>query len=343
MLVLAADVGGTSTRLAFFETEKGALATRAEEHYPSAGSDSLYRMVRQFLDRHRLRPEAACFGVAGPVLDGMVQTPNLPWKIEAALLAREVGLPAVRLINDLAANTYGIAALGEGDLALLNRGTPQRSGTIAVVSAGTGLGESLAFWDGRRHRPLPSEAGHADFAPRNDQEGALLRHLAALFGRVSYERVLSGPGLVNIYRFLRDTGYAAQQPALARDLNREDPAAVISRAALEGSCALCAKALDIFAALYGAECGNAALRFFATGGVYLGGGIAPRILEKLQQPVFLNAFLDKGRLAPLLESIPVQVILNDRTALMGAGLAALVQEYQEAESTPPGSHPAIKS
>jgi glucokinase len=326
MLVLAADVGGTSTRIAFFRAEHGSLTPLAEEHYPSARHESLYQIVQLFTAQHRLTPERACFGIAGPIVEGRVTTPNLPWSIEGSQLARTAELPAVQLINDLAANTYGIAALKDQDLATLNPGQAQPGGAIAVVSAGTGLGESLAYWDGHSYRPLPSEAGHADFAPRNDMESQLFSYLRAQFGRVSYERVVSGPGLVNIYRFLSFSCFAPQDPAVSAEMQAGDPAAVVSAAALAGRCRLCEKALAIFLAVYGAECGNAALRFLATGGVYLGGGIAPHILEKLRGPDFLDAFSDKGRLAPLLASIPVKVILNDRTALLGAALAAELQQ-----------------
>lgn len=326
MLVLAGDVGGTSTRLAYFEQRGAELAIRAEGHFPSAQFPSLYRIVQLFRSQHGLIPQRACFGIAGPIIDESVKTPNLPWHIDGTQLAQEVGLPEVQLINDLTANTYGIAMLKDRDLAVLNEGQAEPTGTIAVVSPGTGLGEALAYWDGRGHRPLPSEAGHADFAPRNDLEADLLHYLRSQFGRVSYERVVSGPGLVNIYHFLRDRHYADEDPSIAAELAQADPAPVITRAALAGSSALCLRALEVFVSICGAECGNAALRFLATGGIYLGGGIPPRILTKLQEPAFLDAFCGKGRLSPLLASIPVKVILNDRTALFGAGRAAVMQE-----------------
>jgi glucokinase len=323
MLILAADVGGTSTRLAYFQTKAGELEALAEGHYPSAAHASLYEIVQLFQEEHRMTPERACFAIAGPIIQGRVKTPNLPWSIESGELARVTGLPSVQLINDLAANTHGISALKEPDLVVLNVGKRDPSGSIAVVSAGTGLGESFAYWDGTAHRPLPSEAGHADFAPRNDLETRLLGYLQGAFGRVSYERVLSGPGLAHIYGFLRDTGYLPETPALASALATGDPAALIAQAALSRSCPLCSKALDIFVSVYGAECGNAALRFFATGGLYLGGGIAPHIVERLREPGFLEAFSAKGRLESFLESIPVRVILDPRTALLGAAVAAL--------------------
>jgi glucokinase len=324
MLILAGDVGGTSTRLAYFQGESENMSLLAEGHYPSREHGSLTEIVRLFAAEHKFAAQKACFGIAGPVLEGRVRTPNLPWQIESRDLASALGLGQVQLINDLTANTYGIAALKGDDLATLNAGSPDPTGAIAVVSAGTGLGESLAYWDGSAHRPLPSEAGHADFAARNPEEAELLLYLQGNCGRVSYERVLSGPGLLNIYRFLRDTRYAAEDPTVAAAMKAGDAPAVITRAALDQSCTLCGKALDIFVEVYGAEAGNAALRFLATGGVYLGGGIAPRIIDRLKEAPFMTAFAAKGRLSSLVLSIPVHVILNERTALLGAARAAFL-------------------
>ena len=324
MLVLAGDVGGTSTRLAYFEADAQGLVVLAEARYLSREHSSLVEIVRGFAKQYGQVAERACFGVAGPILEGRVRTPNLPWNIESSELAEVLGLSQVRLINDLEANTYGIAALNEKDLLTLNPGTADPAGTIAVVSAGTGLGESLAYWDGNAHRPLPSEAGHADFAARNELEAELLLYLQSKHGRVSYERVLSGPGLLDIYRFLRDRRYFPEDEAVMTEMNAGDAPAVITRAALDGRCPMCGKALDIFVAVYGAEAGNAALRFLATGGVYLGGGIAPKISERLLGAPFMVAFTAKGRLSSLVQSIPVHVILNERAALLGAGRAAFI-------------------
>lgn len=326
MIILAGDVGGTSTRLAFFQADAAGPVVLAEERYQSREHGSLIEIVRSFVRKHGFAPQRSCFGIAGPILEGRVRTPNLPWNIEAVELAELLGLAQVRLINDLEANTYGIAALREQDLLTLNAGAADPAGTIAVVSAGTGLGESLAYWDGETHRPLPSEAGHADFAARNGLEMELLLYLQSKHGRVSYERVLSGPGLLDIYRFLRDKHYFGEDAAIIAAMNAGDPPAVITRAALEGSCAMCSKALDIFVGVYGAEAGNAALRFLATGGVYLGGGIAPKILDRLKGAPFMVAFTAKGRLSTLVQSVPVHVILNERTALLGAGRAAFIAD-----------------
>ena len=322
MLVLAGDIGGTSTRLAYFDTAGGTLEPMAEGRFPSRDAGTLEEIVACFTAEQGLAAERACFGIAGPIRQGRVRTPNLPWSVDAAVLSRVVGLPAVQLINDLEANAYGVGLLGHEDLAVLNPGTADPTGTIAVVSAGTGLGESIAYWDGTAHRPLPSEGGHADFAPRSELETELLLFLRAEHGRVSTERVVSGPGLRNIYRFLHDVRHIPETPAVAEAMRGGDPSAAITRAALAGECPLCGQTLDLFVSLYGAEAGNVALRSLATGGVYLGGGIAPKIIERLKGPGFMQAFTAKGRLSPLLENIPVRVILNDRTALLGAGRCA---------------------
>ena len=322
MRVMAGDIGGTSTRLAWFDVDGATLTVCAESRFASREFGSLTEIVGGFASEQGMTADRACFGIAGPVREGKVATPNLPWTVDGTDLARTLGLPSVTIINDLESNAYGIPLLGEGDLHVLNPGQRDPAGNIAVVSAGTGLGEALAFREGEGYRPIACEAGHADFAPRNELETELLLYLRAEHGRVSYERVVSGPGLRNLYRFLRDVRRIPESPAVAEMMRSGDPSAVISQAALEGTCPLCRQALDLFISLYGAEAGNAALRYLATGGVYVGGGIAPKIIEALKGPAFMMAFTAKGRLGPLLEAIPVKVILNDRTALLGAGRCA---------------------
>lgn len=325
MLVLAGDIGGTTTRLAYFRDAGNGLESVAAEHYASREHSSLAAIVQTFVAKHdALTPERACLGIAGPVREGRVLTPNLPWVVDAGELAGLLGLARIALINDLEANAYGIPLLDEADFAVLNPGRPDPTGPMAVISAGTGLGEAIAIWNGTAHRPLPTEGGHADFAPRNELETDLLLYLRAEHGRVSYERVLSGPGLRNIYRFLRDSRHLPENPAVVKEMNQGDAPAAIARAALAENCPLCTQSLDLFVSLYGAEAGNIALRTLATGGVYLGGGIAPKIIDRLNGPAFMLAFTAKGRLSPLLETIPVRVILNDRTALLGAGRCALL-------------------
>lgn len=322
MLILAGDIGGTSTRLAFFDSSCGKLSLQAEACFSSRDAGSLEEIVARFVREQGIAAERACFGIAGPIRQGRVITPNLPWSVAADELARTLGLAEVQLINDLAANAHGIDLLGPEDFVVLNQGVPDPTGPIAVISAGTGLGEAFAYWDGSAHHPLPSEGGHADFAPRNELEAELLLYLRAEHGRVSTERVVSGPGLRNIYRFLRDARHRPETPTVAEAMRRGDPSAVITRAALAGECPLCGETLDMFISLYGAEAGNVALQVLATGGIYLGGGIAPKIIERLKGPGFMLAFSAKGRLSPLLETIPVRVILNEKTALLGAGRCA---------------------
>lgn len=317
-MILAGDIGGTSTRLGFFETSGERISPVVEQVYSSREHGSLDDIVKAFVSAHSFKATRASFGVAGPVKSGRSETPNLPWVVDAKKLAAQLGIERVGLLNDLEANAYGIAALEEKDFVVLNEGAPDAVGNAGIISAGTGLGEAGLYWDGKRHRPFASEGGHADFAPRDELETELLGYLLSKIKRVSYERVLSGPGLFNIYRFLRETGRGSEPAWLTVDLTKGDRSAAISQAALAGKSELCSQALDLFISFYGAEAGNMALRYLAIGGVYVGGGIAPKIIDKLKEPAFMEAFVTKGRLRPLLEAIPVRVILNDKTALLGA-------------------------
>jgi glucokinase len=321
-MILAGDIGGTSTRLAYYELESGRLKPVAEKTYPSKGHKGPAEIVAAFVAAFPHESQYACFGIAGPVLNGRVETPNLPWIVDAESLARSLKLQSVTLINDLEANAYGISALEAHDFVTLNEGSGNAIGNAAVISAGTGLGEAGLYWDGKNHHPFACEGGHADFAARDAVEVALLEYLRKKFGHVSVERVLSGPGLHSIYDFLRDSGRATEPAALADEMRKHDPSAVIARFALEGKHEICVMALDLFISIYGAEAGNLALKLMAGAGVYVGGGIAPKIISKLKGPLFLHAFREKGRMRPLLEAIPVRVILNDKTALLGAGQCA---------------------
>lgn len=284
--------------------------------------DSLEAVIARFLDSGP-RPEIAALaiGIAGPVVDGRCTTTNLPWQVDERTLAGAVPVARARLINDLEATAHGIFSLAEDELVTLHPGTPRR-GNFAVIAAGTGLGEALVIADGTRRTIIASEGGHADFAPRGDLEEDLLRFLRKEFGRVSYERVLSGPGLHNLYRFLREAGFAPETGAVADALRREDPGMVITQQALAGSDALCVKAVAMFAEVYGAEAGNLALKGLALGGVILAGGIAPRVLPILRKGALIAAFRDKGRLTPLMDAIPVRVALNPSAPLLGAARVA---------------------
>jgi len=317
-MILAGDIGGTNTRLAFADEKAGCRTLVAEATFSSREHASLESVLRKFLSAHPIPITRAAFGIAGPVRHGRCDATNLPWVVDSHLVAGEIGLERVGLINDLEANAYGVAALQREDFVLLNEGAVNAEGNAAIISAGTGLGQAVLYWDGRQHHPFATEGGHADFAPRNHLEMALLEYLMKQFQRVSYERVVSGPGLLSIYRFLRDTGRGEEPQWLAERMREQDPSAIISQSALRGESELCAQALDLFVTLYGAEAGNLALKVMATGGVYLGGGIAPKIVEELKAPAFLNAFTSKGRMRPLLEAMPVRVILNQKTALLGA-------------------------
>lgn len=312
-MILAGDIGGTSTRLALFadgEREPAAL-----EIYASREHDGLEQMVRAFLAAHPAEVERAAFGVAGPVRDGRcADTTNLAWPVDAASVAGVAGTDRVILLNDLEASAHGLTALGPDDLAVLNRDGPGATGNRAVVSAGTGLGQAGLYWDGERHHPFATEGGHTDFAPRNELEEGLRRYLTREHGHVSYERVCSGPGLVNVYRYLLDT--SGEMATVELD------GAAIAQAAFEQGGETCLRALDLMISVYGAQAGNVALTLMATGGVYLGGGIAPKILPRLRSGGFMRAFVDKGRFSSLLERIPVLVILNELTALVGAARVA---------------------
>ncbi len=323
-MILAGDIGATNARLAFFTIEGGRLSRQAEHVYQGHEYPGLEPVVRKFVSDQGLKPRHACFGIAGPVRRGRAEMPNLKWVVDEATLARALGIESANLINDLEANAYGVPALEPDDFAILNPGASDATGNAAVIAAGTGLGEAGLYWDGKTHRPFACEGGHADFAPCDDLQIELTRHLREKFGHVSWERVLSGPGLFNIYCFLRDSGRGQEPDWLTSELKAGDPAMHISNAALAGRNALCVDTLDIFVSIYGAEAGNLALKFLATGGVYLGGGIAPKILIKLEQPAFMRAFTGKARMSDLLQSIPVKVILNDKTALLGAARCAAI-------------------
>ncbi len=317
-MILAGDIGGTNARLAFFDVANGQFRLVSASVFPSREYAGLDQIVAKFIHTANLRPEAACFGVAGPVRNGRVETSNLPWLIDSKRLADELHLKKTVLINDLEANAWGIAALDPVDVVSLNQVKKNSVGNQAVISAGTGLGEAGMYWDGSQYHIFATEGGHADFAPRDELEMDLFRYLSGRFGHVSYERIVSGPGLVNVFHFLRDTRRGVEPQWLTDEMLHTDAAAAISRAALAGKCALCEQALDLFVSVFAAEAGNLALKLMATGGVYLGGGIAPKMLAKLSGPLFMHAFVGKGRMQSLLEAMPVKVITNDKTALMGA-------------------------
>jgi len=327
-MLLAGDVGGTKTNLAIFSPEAGPRAPLAEATFPSGRYPSLETILQEFLDGVNFLVGKASFGVAGPVVNGRAAITNLPWVINARQLEGTLGLfpGGVCLLNDLLAIAHAVPWLEPADLYTLNAGEPHPTGAIAVVAPGTGLGEAFLTWDGARYRPHASEGGHADFAPTNLFEMDLWRYLQSRFGHVSYERVCSGRGLPNIYAYLKDTGYADEPDWLAEQLAAApDPTPVIVNAALDEQqrCLLCVATLDAFVGILGAEAGNLMLKVMATGGLYLGGGIPPRILSVLKEGQFMQAFVNKGRFSEMLAQTPVHVILNPKIALLGAAYHGL--------------------
>jgi glucokinase len=325
-MILAGDVGGTKVHLELYDFANGRLHAVRDQKFPAHEFASLDDVVNKFLaagSEAKDKIVAACFGCPGPVRDGRLKLTNLPWTLDEGELEKSLGIPHIFLINDLEANGYGIPELAPESIFTLHEGNPEASGHAGLIAAGTGLGEALLIWQGDRHRPIASEGGHGDFAARNQREIALLEYLHdVLNGRVSWERVVSGIGIKNIYAFLRDVEKINEPAWLRARMQAEDPNAVIGECAEDGSSSLCFETMKLFSGAYGAEAGNIALKVIATGGMYLGGGIAPKILKTLKNGTFLQAFLDKGRLSPLLESIPVRVILDDTCALLGAAAYA---------------------
>ena len=341
-MLLAGDIGGTKTALAVFSPEAGPRAPLAEATFPSGRYPSLEALVQEFLTQVNLKVERATFGVAGPVVAGQSRITNLPWVMDELQLQKALGLSGVRLLNDLEAIANGVPSLEPADLHTLNVGEPASGGAIAIIAPGTGLGEAYLTWDGSHYQAHASEGGHTDFAPINPLEIGLLSYLLERLGHVSYERVCSGRGIPNIYAYLRDSGYAeepdwlavwnirvagfAVRPGtystrLAEQLaSADDPTPIIVNNALksDSACDLCVATLNSFVSILGTEAGNLALKVLATGGVYLGGGIPPRILPALEERRFLDAFQAKGRMSDLMERMPVHVILNPKVALLGA-------------------------
>jgi glucokinase len=326
-MILAGDIGGTRTRLAAFQTEGNKLQCVVEKISRSQEHNGLDEVVADFIKTEGIPVQSACFGVAGPVRGGRSKISNLPWIIDSRELAKQLKLTSVGLINDLEAYAYGVDALESKDFVTLSAGSGDEEGNRAVISARTGLGIAGLYWDGYRHYPFGCEGGHSDFAPRNALEVELLQYLLKKYGRVSYERILSGPGIKNIYDFLRDTGKAEEPQWLKEQIGQApDPPALISQLAMENKAAICEQTLSIFVSVYGAETGNCALNFMSTGGIFIGGSIAAKIVPKMKDPIFMQSFLDKGRMKALLEDMPVKIVLNDDSGIIGAARYALIQK-----------------
>lgn len=332
--LLAGDVGGTKTILAVFSETSGPCRPLASRTFPSAGYPGLADMAKEFVATVGLEVDRACFDVAGPVVDGRVRPTNLEWPpLEEQELADALGLRSVRLLNDLEAVALGITALDRRQLRTLQRGRPQREGTLAVVAPGTGLGEAFVTREGGRWAAHPSEGGHCDFAPADDREEALLRHLRASHGHVSYELVCSGLGIANLYDFLADTGFGGEPPAVTdRIVAASDRTRAIVSAALEGASERCGEALQMFCGILGAEAGNLALKVLATGGIYLAGGLPPAVLPLLREGPFLARLGAKGRLSALVAAMPVRVVVT-RAAIVGAAVAGFRRD--EGGAAPP--------
>lgn len=323
--ILAGDVGGTKTDLAVYVVDGEDVSLVRQASFPSTDYSGLEDVIGAFREASSQgradeseRWAAAAFGIAGPVLDGKVTATNLPWQVDEAGLSRTIGGGRVRLLNDLEATAYGTLFLPDDAFHVLQAGTP-RTTHRAVIAAGTGLGQAILFWDGRRYVPSATEGGHADFAPRDDRTLDLWRFLRPRFdGRVSIERVVSGPGLIGIFEFVDQVMKQPVTESTRLRMQTEDPAAVIGEAALAGTCPACVEAVDIFVSLYGAQAGNLALTVMSLGGVYIGGGIVTKLLPKMADGGFLRAFVDKGRFADLLRDIPVRIVLDPKAAQLGA-------------------------
>src|SRR6201996_7666307 len=328
-MILAGDVGGTKVDLALCKFDKGQLLTVHDHKYHAREFPGLVQIVEAFLDEcnqvlaQPIDVLAACFGVPGPVRHGRLKLTNLPWVLDAAQLRIDLKIEHVFLINDLEANGYGIAELTPDQILVLSRGDAAAEGNRGLIAAGTGLGEAILVWNGKTYTPMASEGGHSDFAARNEDEIGLLRYLQkTLKGRVSSERVISGIGLANVYAYCRDVKGLPEPQWLKDRMSAEDPNAVIGELGESGQSDLCVQALDIFVSAYGAEAGNLALKILSVGGMYIGGGIAPKLVKKMQDGTFMKAFTDKGRLSDLLVHMPVLLILESRAALMGAAAYA---------------------
>jgi len=326
-MILAGEIGATRTRLAAYETEGNRLNRVVEKTYPSHDYSSLAEILPQFTRSEGIPVHSACFGVAGPVRGGRSKISNLAWTIDSKELAAQLKLPTVGLLNDLEAYAYGIDALDSKDFVTISGGSEDAEGNRAVISAKTGLGMAGLYWDGFRHHPFACEGGHADFAPRNELQMELLEYLQKKYGRVSCERILSGPGIHHIYSFFRDAKKMEEPSWLREQLSvAHDPSPVISQLAMQGKAPICAQTISLFVSVFGAEAGNCALRYMTTGGIYIGGVIAAKIASKMQDPVFMQSFLDKGRMESILKDMPVQIIVNDDCGLIGAARYTLVQK-----------------
>jgi len=318
-MILAADIGGTKTLIALYQQQQDEWVCCKKVDYSSADFAEFETLLNAFLKDEAVTIQSVCIGVAGPVVDGDCITTNLPWDLKEQEIAVQTGAKSVYLLNDLEATAWGVLALADSDFVELNPESSEAAGSLAILAAGTGLGEAMLIWTGEEYFAVASEGGHTDFAPRNELEIGLLRYLMVMHGEhVSYERVVCGQGLVNIYQYLKSENYAEIDEAMEELFGRQDPAAVISEKGKDSKNKLCAKALELFCTIYGAEAGNLALKCLPKAGVILAGGIAAKNLSSMQNGCFMQGFLAKGRYQQVLRHISVKVCLNPEAALVGA-------------------------
>jgi len=322
--VLAGDIGGTKTNLGLFLEGKQGPVPEVIETYSSQNAPDLEHIIQQFLEIHSAPVTHACFGIAGPVVNGKSETTNLPWRIYEDRIKKLFKFHHVKLVNDLTATAMAIPLLSKEEFYSLNQAASIKDQNLALIAPGTGLGKAILIYQNGRYVPVSSEGGHADFAPNNEAEIKLWRYLHQHYGHVSIERVLSGSGLVNIYNWLKDSNRLNVPEWLEQQRKEIDPARAIAEAALASKDPGCVEALSMFVSIFGAVAGNLALTGMTTGGVYLGGGIPPKILSKLKEDIFIKAFTNKGRFKGFLEKIPVKVVLNDKAALVGAAYCAMM-------------------
>ena len=328
-VVLAGDIGGTKTNLGLFLSGKRRPVPKIIETYSSRTAPDLESIIDRFLDKHHASITGACLGIAGPVHNGRCKTTNLPWEVSETRIKRRFKWDRVRLINDLTATARAIPLLSSREMISINSAKVMGRRNKGLVAPGTGLGMALLIWNENGYIPIPSEGGHVDFGPNNELEARLWRYLHERFGHVSIERVLSGQGLFNIYSWLKASGRYHEPVWLAENIKAMDPPRAIAEAALDREQPLCGEALKVFISIFGAVAGNLALTGLTTGGIYLGGGISPKVLRKSNETIFMRAFADKGRFKDLLKKIPVRVIRNDKAALIGAAFCALTSFHSE--------------
>lgn len=321
-VLLAADIGGTKTDVGLFLGGKKRPHQEVVETFSSRDAIGIERILQDFVDTHAVSPSAVCLGIAGPVLNGRCRTTNLPWSVSESTIGSRFGWKHVRLINDLTAIAFSIPVLSPRRTLSLNRGSSRKGGNIGIVAPGTGLGQAIVLLENGRYVPVPSEGGHVDFAPTTEDQVQLWRYLNKRFGHVSVERILSGAGLAHIYNWVKGSGRYEESPWLAGRMKSADPARIITETAVEEKNPMCLQAVSMFVSILGAVCGNLALTAMTTGGIYLGGGIPPKILPFVREGTFMESFVNKGRFKGLLEKVPVKVILDSRAGLLGAASVA---------------------